>query len=84
MLAMFFSVRFGERRRRREQRAGNKEKSTHHIVDDLHSLADGTCLESHMVHATDQIIDCYRSAGELIEVQLVDFLRPFWHFDRFD
>ena len=40
----------------------------YHIVDNPDSFSYRTCLESHVVHAADQIMDSDVSSGELVEV----------------
>jgi hypothetical protein len=57
---------------------------SYHIIYDPHCLAYGACLETHVVHATDQIIHRNRSPSKLIKIQLFDFLRAFWHAARLD
>ena len=56
----------------------------YHIVDNPDSFSYRTCLESHVVHAADQIIDSDVSSGELVEVKLLDFLGAFRHLVRGD
>jgi len=52
----------------------------YHVVDYPDCFSYRTCLESHVVHATYQIVNGNWSSGELVEIQLFDFLRTFWHF----
>ena len=60
------------------------EGEAHHVIDNSDGLSYRTCLETHVVHATYQIVDSYISSFKLVEVQLFDFLGAFWHFVRGD
>lgn len=49
-------------------------RCTHHIVNDLHSVAHGTSLEPHSSYSIDKFRNCNISSGILVEINARDRL----------
>lgn len=54
-------------------------KTTHHVVDDAHRLAEGGCLETHVCKTCQQLFDSDAAMGIVIEVYALDLSGAIWH-----